>query len=198
LKRNGLLIGGVAWLIGGLLLATFYPDLAEVLWLGADFIQLAFIVSGGLIFIFSCLAIRRDRGKAAVTAALMLGGMIIYFTVGQTVGEHIRFGLVRSRYETRVAEILSGAPKTLQAGLRDCQIDGGPPVRIAFPWQRGVTDNWVGLVYDPSGVVMKANQFRRDWSNWNDQELASVKRLFGGDLYRTKKLAKNWYLCWFT
>ena len=81
---------------------------------------------------------------------------------------------------------------------RDGQIDPGPPVRIAFYWQRGVIDNWVGLVYDPTGKVIKANKFKSDWSNWGDASLAEVKGLFGGDLRRAKRMSKNWYLCWFT
>ena len=61
-----------------------------------------------------------------------------------------------------------------------------------------MVDNWVGLVYDPSGAVMKANEFKRDWSNWNDPNLRTIKGLFHGDLFRAKKLKGHWYICSFT
>jgi hypothetical protein len=48
--------------------------------------------------------------------------------------------------------------------------------------QRGVTDNWVGLVYDATGEVLRAREFRPVWSNWDDPKLSHVRDLFGGSM----------------
>ena len=46
---------------------------------------------------------------------------------------------------------------------------------------------WYALVYDPSGLVLETQRFAADGSNWNEPELAPVKRLFGGP----------WFMCGF-
>lgn len=187
------------WLVAGLLLATFSPDLAEALWLGALFVQLAFIATGVVILVASFIALLKSRARAAAVPVLVsLLSLVLYFTFAASIGERLRFAMVRAHYEQRVAEILAASSGISPVQIQDGEIDPGPPLRIAFYWERGVTDNWVGLVYDPTGEVMQANKFRPDWSNWNDQSLAKVKRLFGGDLLRARRLTDNWYLCRFT
>jgi hypothetical protein len=77
-------------------------------------------------------------------------------------------------------------------------VDQGPPLRIAFQLPGGLLDNFQAIVYDPSEYVMRANQFKADWSNWNDTELKPVKELFGGEMFHCDLIEDNWYLCSFT
>jgi len=102
-------------------------------------------------------------------------------------------------YQNVVAEVerLRRYPGTQAYEGHDCIVDPGPPLRVAFVWG-GIIDNWVGIVYDPTGEVLKANEFRADWSNWDDPRLAPVKGLFGGDLRSTRHLFGPWYYCTFT
>ena len=77
-------------------------------------------------------------------------------------------------------------------------VDAGPPVRVAFPLPGGILDNWQGIVYDPTGVVLRTREFRRDWSNFDDPALLPVKRLFGGDVQHCESMGGPWYFCQFT
>jgi hypothetical protein len=43
-------------------------------------------------------------------------------------------------------------------------------------------DNWFGIVYDPTGIVLTEKG----------------RLLFGGDLVRAERLWKDWYYCGFT
>ena len=60
-------------------------------------------------------------------------------------------------------------------------IDKGPPIRIGFVWD-GILDNWHGIVYEPTGIVLTKRG----------------ERLFGGDLIYAKRLYEDWYYCAFT
>jgi hypothetical protein len=76
-------------------------------------------------------------------------------------------------------------------------VDECAPIRFAFIWD-GVMDNCIGIVYDPTGVVLRAQRLQADWSNWYDPELAPAKGLLGGDLIHAKHLWGSWYFCVFT
>ena len=102
----------------------------------------------------------------------------------------------KEHYQSVVTEIAAGADDS--AFDYPVRVDPGPPRRIAFSWG-GILDNWRGVVYDPTGEVMKANILdRKTWPNRDDPDYASVAGLFGGTLVRAQHLEGNWYLCWFT
>lgn len=200
MKDRVLLIGTIVWVIATMLLLVFFPDLASVLWILMLGVQFAFLAFAIILLIGALVRIRRSPRVAAICTLIIAGVLVFAFTGGRGWGERTRFALVRPSYERRLQEILQsferGTP--MESRYAEYEIEPGPPVRVAFMWQAGVTDNWVGLVYDPTGIVMKANQFKRDWSNWNDPALEPVKRLFGGDIVKTRHLKDNWYLCIFT
>ena len=183
-----------------MLLLVFFLDLVSVLFILIYGVLLAVLGFAIVLLVLAAIRIRRAPLAAGICAVLIVGGLTFSFTIGRSWGERTRFALVRPSYERRLQEILQsfarGTPMKSHYG--EYEIAPGPPVRVAFMWQAGVTDNWVGLVYDPTGIVMKANQFKRDWSNWKDPDLEPVKTLFGGDLFRTRHLKDNWYLCFFT
>jgi hypothetical protein len=112
-----------------------------------------------------------------------------------------RFARLEDRYEAIIAEV-QGKGEVDQGwrkvGAIDYIVDAGPPVRVAFRQDGGILDNWEGVVYDPSGSVLLARQFKRDWSNWHDPALLHVKKLFGGDLVYCRPIKGHFYRCWFT
>ena len=200
MKERFLIIGTALWIVSTMLLLVFFPDLASILWILIYGVQLLFLAFGAGMLVLAAIRIRRAPLVASLCALVILGGFAFSFTIGRSWGERTRFALVRPSYEKRLQEILQsyerGTP--IKSRYAQYEIDLGPPVRVAFTWQAGVTDNWVGLVYDPTGIVMNANQFKRDQSNWNEPSLAHVKHLFGGDIFQTRHLKDNWYLCFFT
>ena len=200
MKDRFLIFATVSWVTAALLLLVFFSDLESTLWILMPLVQLAGLAFAIGLLVCAALRIRRSPRVAAFCSLTIIGTLVFALTIGQSWGERTRFALVRHSYEKQLAEILQsfdlGTPMKSEYGKYE--IEPGPPIRVAFMWQAGVTDNWVGLVYDPSGIVMKANAFKRDGSNWNDPALESVKRLFGGDIVRTRHLKDNWYLCVFT
>ena len=72
--------------------------------------------------------------------------------------------------------------------------------RVSFSWD-GIIDNWHGIVYDPSGKIMRCNEsdprFPDNGIKDND-ELSKLRMILGGLLYKVDRLGGHWYLCWFT
>jgi hypothetical protein len=200
MKERFLILGTATWFIANTVLLVFAPDLANVFFLLGYGLQLLVLLLAVFLLVLAVFRVRRSPLTAVVCVLLIAGGLVFSFTMGRSWGERTRFALVRASYEKRLEEILEsfqhGTPMPLHSA--EYEIEPGPPIRVAFRWQLGVTDNWVGLVYDPTGMVMKANAFKRDWSNWKDPALEPVKRLFGGDIFQTRHLKDNWYLCSFT
>ena len=73
-------------------------------------------------------------------------------------------------------------------------VDLGPPVRVAFN-PEGMLDNWSGIIFDPTGEVMKADGFD---ASGNFRAPEKVTKLFGGDLVSCRHLLDDYYACSFT
>lgn len=184
-----LIVGLIVWLVGTLLLLVFHQDLIWVL-IGA-----VVVPASAIVLLIG--AIRRVRRSpiASIVFVLIISSMLVFVpTSGLSWGERTRFDLMRPSYERRLQQIISAHEHGARgnANRPDYIIDRGPPVRVAFMWQSGVIDNWVGLVYDPTGVVMRAN------GSDGDIGLGPVRKLFGGDIVASRHLQDHWYLCSFT
>jgi hypothetical protein len=107
--------------------------------------------------------------------------MALFFTSGFRLGRLALFQIRKPRYEKLLAEATSTRSVPRDAG----HYEEGPPERFAFYWQRGIIDNWAGVVHDPTGEIM--NLGRDD-----------IRLLFGGVIYKCEPLGDGWYLCWFT
>jgi hypothetical protein len=198
LKWSLALVAAV-WLLIALGWTLFEKDLWEEPW---DIILIP--VRWGLNgcgVILALIALRHtmpdgENRPSAVTALfLTAAGLVLMFAGCQFLSQDVRFRLSKEHYERRLAEVLAGKV-TSRADVAG--IEFGPPDRVAFYWKRGVTDNWVGLVYDPTGEVLQAREFRRDWSNWTDPKLEKVRDLFGGSMCGARHLTGPWFICWFT
>jgi hypothetical protein len=185
-----------------LTVAAFFSPLGEYLWLLSGLIPLLLAAASIGCILFAIANWASQRRLVFLVGALMFAALSIFLKLNPNFTRDVRFALHRASYEEKVRIILQ-----TKAEGRDIDklkisdlayIDDGPPVRVSFFWFRGVTDNWVGLVFDPSGDVMKVNQLRAEKRKWDDPKFQGISMLFGGELYHAEHLSGHWYLCGFT
>jgi len=190
-----LLILTLAWMAAVLLRFLFYHELSN-LWILVYLIDALYLVAAVTLAVFHIL--RKKASAAVPVLGIAIIACVFFFTsFGWKMGAVFRFARMHSSYETRVVEILEIPKERRNELASDVRVDFGPPKRIAFSWG-GVLDNWSGVVYDPSGEVLRASEFKKDRSNWDAPELQSVKNLFDGDLRYSFRLRGDWYFCIFT
>lgn len=138
-----------------------------------------------------------SRMPLAVAGLVITVAIVGWLTpAGKSFGAHCKLWREKAHYQSVITRLAAGADDS--ASDHPIAVDPGPPRRVAFSWG-GILDNWVGVVYDPTGEVMKADILDTEtWSNRDDPDYASVAGWFGGSLIRAKHLEGNWYLCWFT
>lgn len=191
------------WTGGGFLLWYAMPWLWDRLWIGGIVIAGVYALLGAAI-VLACLwgGVRRGWTRARLSAAalLILGAIIVGETGPRITAAasarsfEYRFLQMAPTYQ-RVAGELSREPRVPRRGNRngvDFVVDSGPPRRIAFPQPGGVTDNWVGVVYDPSSALRAAS---RQGGRPVPPEL---ERLFGGRLTGCTPIRGHFYRCSFT
>lgn len=185
------------WLVVTLAYFAFYYD---------DLLSIFTPLLGGALLLSSVplaatAAIIGIKGKPGIMLATGVAVLTIaivgWFTpAGKSFGAHWKFWREKANYESIVSQLAAGADAS--AFDHPITVDPGPPQRVAISWG-GILDNWVGVVHDPTGEVMKANILdTKTWSNRDNPEYAGVAGLFGGTLIRARHLEGNWYLCWFT
>jgi hypothetical protein len=139
---------------------------------------------------------RRGEGMSVLMILAVASAGMVFLLDGRPLALRFRFLVHKGRYEAAVREILAGrAPR----GDTDrYTVDPGPPVRVAFHWPGGILDNWNGVVYDPTGLVLKARLLRSDLSNLHAPEFREFVGLFDGNLCYCEPLGGDWYFCGFT
>jgi hypothetical protein len=140
-------------------------------------------VAGFIAFAFTLIAVARKWNRQSATCLLVvLATWIIWiYAPTHSLGIVVRFWLEEERYAASVAEVSSGALPAC-AATRACEIDPSSPSRIAFSWG-GILDNWIGVVYDPSGDIVNIERHQG---------------AFGGDLVGCEQIKGRYYLCSFT
>jgi hypothetical protein len=186
-------IMAVIWFIGLLILFVLSPILSEWLWLGYLPIYFGAPILGVAIGAASLRRFRRSPRPAKLALLIAACGITLFFLGGFSLGRIVLFQFRKPHYEHLLQKAQSGTLISQSDGV----IDPGPPPRFAFYWDRGVIDNWVGCVYDPTDLLREATTGFGP-SNLHDPNMAHIVRLFGGDLYRCQHLQGHWYLCWFT
>mgnify|MGYP006089342815 CR=1 FL=1 len=184
----------------------FHHDLIISLWILVWAID-AIIIGLGLISVIQLIIIlrkKRNRFAAICLAALLAIGCISYGTdLIKDLGLKLRFYRFKSAYSEIVENVKSetGPQKGNHLGI-DYRSEIDPVFRVIFPWA-GIVDNWYGIIYDPSGKVLRCNEsdprFPGPGSKApKDTELSQIRMVFGGLLYKAEHLGNHWYLCWFT
>jgi hypothetical protein len=171
-----------------------------VLWIYDIAIMLALLVAGATILVIALIKMirkstrfRDGRASCVIVLAVFVLGWLT--PLGSGLGLYFRLWREEADY---LRQVQLASTEIGRATLKHpTKVDLGPPIRVAFQWS-GFGDNWSGIVYDPSGEVLKSNQFALDYSNFYDPSLADVKRLFGGDMRGARHLWGNWYFCSFT
>jgi len=175
----------------------FTHEIKQTLWGAVLAIDGALLIFGATVAWLHVAAIRRTRSRLqafGLASVLFLGGIAYGSNVLEDTGTHFRFLRLKSEYAGIVEQLEAGTIET--RGVCDgisYQSEAGPELRIAFGWG-GLIDNWYGVVYDPTGLVIRSNEFLSDWPNWQAPDLAQVKGLFGGDLRRAQHLGGHWFL----
>jgi hypothetical protein len=182
--------------VGGMLSNPFFAWLIVPAWL----------LLGAGMFVATCVfAWQAGRSWQSPLLALSVPGALglLYVLDRPIHAQQIRsyFSARRPVYEEVVRQLGDGSLPRSNGSTERIHyfVDDGSELRVAFPWPGGLADNWFGAIYDPTGDVMRSNQFKSDWSNWKDAELANVKGRFGGDMTGCTRLkAPSWFLCSFT
>lgn len=190
---KALTIISAAWFVLLCGFFVFSTPLGEHLWLAYLPLHWGCVAVGGAIFVAGIVALVRKRKAALISMCIAVVGVSLFFTEGFRLGRVGLFQLRKERYEALLRE----AMRTGHIPRGEGQIDEGPPIRYAFYWQRGVTDNWAGVVYDPTGVVERVNEIP-SMNELHARKWSDAVRLFGGDMFRCQHIQGAWYICWFT
>jgi ABC-type transport system involved in multi-copper enzyme maturation permease subunit len=184
------LIVATIWFVSLWLLFIFATPLTESLFILYLPVHWGIFLAGCVIATIAFATRSRNRLRSVSALCLCAVGFVLFFTVGFDCGRYVLFQIRKSVYEQQLtqAKQLGHVPHELG------RTESGPPDLYAFYWSRGVTDNWSGVVYDPSGQVAKIN----DAHGWDAIHAHDLSNLFGGTYYRCQKVGGGWYICWFT
>ena len=153
----------------------------------------------------------RNPMTIASLVGLLFVGVISYGTNFTTdLGDKLRF----NRYKKGYVEIINKikvneiSAKGKFEGI-NYDSETNKVTRVSFSWG-GILDNWKGIVYDPTNELSKIAENNGIHINYIKgksltpaekqyiKETTELKMLFGGVIYKVKKMRDNWYLCWFT
>ena len=191
----------------------FHTEIYNSLWLFERLID-GLIISLSVFCCFKLTKIifrNRDLIMVVSLVGLLLVGVISYGTNFTTdLGDKLRF----LRYEKKYVQIIEKI-ETKKISFNGSvngisyNTEADPVMRVSFSWG-GILDNWRGIIYDPTNelsTIAENNQIHINSGDRNSltpadeeyiKETTELKLLFGGVIYKVKKMANNWYLCWFT
>nr|WP_167956134.1 hypothetical protein [Sphingomonas jejuensis] len=143
----------------------------------------------------------RDRAIVILAPAVLLALTITVawpmLYAGRVSGTFARLILNREHYAEIIAKVQrhpTPANHEEDGGVT-YSVDVGPPVRVAFN-PAGFLDNWSGIIFDPTGIVMEARGFDPVTGDFHAPD--HVTKLFGGDLVGCRHLMGHYYACSFT
>ncbi|MFT7617833.1 MAG: hypothetical protein ACI97A_001472 [Planctomycetota bacterium] len=183
-----------AWFFLMLTRFVFWHEIYEELFICALLLDAVLLITGVMLLVHKLVPLRRAREHAFQILAILLI-LWSYFSWGPLIGTAFKLKRNEAHYQATVDSILKTNDYAVDSPT--IWVDKGPPVRIAFPWG-GITDNWFGIVYDPTGEVLKANQIEIGGENWHNPKFEPVKKLFGGDMHAAQHMWGHWYYCVFT
>lgn len=194
------------WFIGGLLLAFFNRPLNDALWVLTAFVYIAYFLVGIILSVICVVNAIRTRNLYSRGSAVgfICSGLLLIFLIppiasfGERLIVKYRFDSHIAQYQHIVSEANAGRMPSgygIDESIR-FHVDQGPPIRVAFPQPGGTLDNWEGIVYDPTGDVLKA----QGWTGPDGKLTApsDIISLFGGTLVSCIKIDGDYYRCSFT
>lgn len=154
--------------------AIFIVDLLNIFWI-LVFFQIAILLAVAIIFSSQMLlmAIKKCKIIYLQAIAIVISSGLIASIYIVPLSTDVRFFLLRPYYESQLAKV--------QSGENVVEIKKEKNL-VAFYWYRGVVDNWVGLVYDPTKSL----------------SLPQSQNIFGGIVYKIHHLDGGWFICYFS
>ena len=207
LKRQARFFGAImvaVFLVG--LVGAFSVGLGFVLFiLGGPALLAVLLVGSAVLFGAGFRQARQSndwatRSIAALSTPFLLTVTILaswgLYRAGYLFGELTRLSVNHSHYEAIIAKAQASKEAKWLGEDRGVKysVDRGPPVRVAFDGE-GFLDNWSGIVFDPTGEVMKAHGFDARGKFFAPDR---ITKLFGGDMVSCRHLWGNYYDCSFT
>ncbi len=153
-------------------------------------VQWGVFFAGCVIAACASATFSRNRRHGVVVLLICLVGFVSFFSVGFEWGRYVLFQIRKPMYVQRLAEAnqLGHVPDGFG------HTENGPSKLHVFYWQRGVVDNWSGVVYDPTGKIAEISRA----VGWDEIRSHDLSELFGGTFYRCQNVGGGWYICWFT
>lgn len=154
---------------------------------------------GALLVLGLVASLFEPDGRTRRITCLLLTLIVlpVFYVYGDEISFYSYFYWHKSQYEEVIARVNSSTECPPQKPENQkWTVDCGSPRRVAFSMPGGIIDNWIGIVYDPTGLVMQANQV--PMADLKNPKYAYVVGLFGGDMTYARHLFGPWYLCSFT
>ena len=174
----------LAWFILMLTVFVFSPPLYESFFIFFHLARWAMVMLGFLLLLWATIVFTK-RKRGLICFILCTIGLAGYFTIGFDLGRHVLFQIRKPHYEKLLAEANQTGTVVKNQGFSDTTSPG----KHAFFWQRGVVDNWAGVIHDPSGTLGKIKDPSRN---------GNLSLIFGGTYYDCQYMGEGWYICWFT
>ena len=198
----------VIWFVVGIGVALVTSVLDIYFWMLGYLPLLIWYLAGAVLIAISLFQCIRSSNRGVLAGIVGLNLLVVAVGFGLSIPlvrggdrlfEVIHFSLNLKSYETTVAEIVRNPPS--DSGYIEhlgAVVDVGPPVRVAFKLPGGLIDNWCGIIYDDTGLVLRSNSFDGNWESWEQQVPSNVRKLFGGDLLWCQEKTEGFFKCCFT
>ena len=191
----------------------FHTEMYNNLWVARRLID-AFIIYLSISCCYKLTKLifhNRNPMTIASLVGLLFVGVISYGTNFTTdLGDKLRFNRYKKEYVEIIDKIKLNevSAKGKFEGI-NYDSETNKLTRFSFSWG-GLLDNWKGIVYDPTNQLSKIAENNGIHINsikgkpltpaekQHIKETTELKMLFGGVIYKVKKMRDNWYLCWFT
>lgn len=194
MMKRPLMILTSLWLLAVLVRFALFFEIRQAVGVFLDWLPGLFLLGTGAALAVAWLlrgVVRRPRRPWSLVPSTGLVALMILLWgmhLGPLIGVATKLWRSEKEY-LEVIGVIRNNPETEPPECRDpVKVEPGPPLRVAFTWG-GLLDNWTGIVHDPGGGVLAANEPNRP---------GDIVLLFGGCLFRAKHMWGPWYYCSFT
>jgi hypothetical protein len=191
-RERKLLVACSIWLAAVAATLFFWEELFNLLFVGVIFPVMALVGTGVFLCAWVVLLLCSGHRSRAIPLAVLIPFAVLSFLFldgfNQIWLAHFHL-LGKRHYEAVVARIQASPPgDRYNLSAADCIISKESPLRVAFVRPDFHLFTCEAVVYDPTGLVVSANE----------RELApEVTGLSCGHLVRAAHLEGPWYLCEF-
>lgn len=195
----GLLVA--AFLLGLWPSWLFYPGVMLMgLLLTLSLVAALFCVIGLLVTPLTAFVSGHSQRKLWLAPGALLGAVVLVlpaYWLGSGMSDHATLLVMQSRFDADIRAVRDGRDPCSGRSGDDliCYAERGPPARMAWVTHPGFLDNWSGIVFDPTGIVMQADGWDAK-GKWRAPD--TVTKLFEGDLVSCRHLRGDYYVCSFT